>query len=158
MALIGTVMIRQINPDYIWSRFMGYCLIIAFSASFPLTMAMITSNTAGFTKETTVTAVASPFQLSNLKASFWHCILLGFHRILRRKHRRTADHVRSRSTQLFLWICGNARLLRLLCNFQYIATILLHLGEQEARQYSHSLGRSWGRRWPCSLGFPEPDG
>ncbi|KAJ5398829.1 Major facilitator superfamily domain general substrate transporter [Penicillium sp. CMV-2018d] len=57
MALIGTVMIRQINPDYIWSRFMGYCLIIAFSANFPLTMTMITSNTAGFTKKTTVTAV-----------------------------------------------------------------------------------------------------
>ncbi|KAF4764718.1 Major facilitator superfamily domain general substrate transporter [Penicillium solitum] len=57
MALIGTVMIRQINPDYIWSRFMGYCLIIAFSANFPLTLAMITSNTAGFTKKTTVTAV-----------------------------------------------------------------------------------------------------
>ncbi|KAJ5518063.1 Major facilitator superfamily domain general substrate transporter, partial [Penicillium expansum] len=57
MSLIGTVMIRQINPEHIWSRFMGYCLIVAFSASFPLTMAMITSNTAGFTKKTTVTAV-----------------------------------------------------------------------------------------------------
>ncbi|CAI7593544.1 unnamed protein product [Penicillium crustosum] len=57
MALIGTVMIRQINPDYIWSRFMGYCLIIAFSANFPLTLAMITSNTAGFTKKSTVTAI-----------------------------------------------------------------------------------------------------
>ncbi|CAI7629751.1 unnamed protein product [Penicillium glandicola] len=56
-ALVGTVMIRQINADYIWSRFMGYCLIIGFSANFPLTMAMITNNTAGFTKKTTVTAV-----------------------------------------------------------------------------------------------------
>lgn len=70
MALIGTVMIRQINPDYIWSRFMGYCLIIAFSANFPLTMAMITSNTAGFTKKTTVTAVVSLLALSNWKAFF----------------------------------------------------------------------------------------
>ncbi|KAJ5825294.1 Major facilitator superfamily domain general substrate transporter [Penicillium riverlandense] len=57
MALIGTVMIRQINPEQIWARFMGYCLIIAFSANFPLTMTMITSNTAGFTKKSTVTAV-----------------------------------------------------------------------------------------------------
>ncbi|PYI07546.1 MFS general substrate transporter [Aspergillus sclerotiicarbonarius CBS 121057] len=57
MALIGSVMIRQINAEFIWARFMGYCLIIAFSASFPLTMVMITSNTAGFTKKTTVTAV-----------------------------------------------------------------------------------------------------
>ncbi|KAJ5990749.1 hypothetical protein N7499_011295 [Penicillium canescens] len=57
MALIGTVMIRQIDADHIWSRFMGYCLIIGFSANFPLTMTMITSNTAGFTKKSTVTAV-----------------------------------------------------------------------------------------------------
>ena len=57
MALIGTIMIRQINPELIWARFMGYCLIIAFSASFPLTMVMITSNTAGFTKKTTATAM-----------------------------------------------------------------------------------------------------
>lgn len=70
MSLIGTVMIRQINPEHIWSRFMGYCLIVAFSASFPLTMAMITSNTAGFTKKTTVTAVVSLHALSNLKVSF----------------------------------------------------------------------------------------
>ncbi|KAL2828775.1 major facilitator superfamily domain-containing protein [Aspergillus cavernicola] len=57
IALIGSVMIRQIEADHIWARFMGYCLIIAFSANFPLTMAMITSNTAGFTKKATVTAV-----------------------------------------------------------------------------------------------------
>ncbi|KAJ5652981.1 hypothetical protein N7507_010407 [Penicillium longicatenatum] len=57
MALIGTIMIRQIDSDYIWSRFMGYCLIIAFSANFPLTMTMITSNTAGFTKKSTVTSM-----------------------------------------------------------------------------------------------------
>ncbi|KAL2817901.1 putative MFS allantoate transporter [Aspergillus cavernicola] len=57
IALIGSIMIRQINPEHIWARFMGYCLIIAFSANFPLTMTMITSNTAGFTKKSTVTAV-----------------------------------------------------------------------------------------------------
>ncbi|KAJ5578610.1 uncharacterized protein N7459_007574 [Penicillium hispanicum] len=57
MALIGSVMIRQIDAEHIWARFMGYCLIIAFSASFPLTMTMISNNTAGFTKKSTVTAV-----------------------------------------------------------------------------------------------------
>ncbi|KAL2850145.1 major facilitator superfamily domain-containing protein [Aspergillus pseudoustus] len=57
IALIGSVMIRQIDAAHIWARFMGYCLIIAFSASFPITMAMITSNTAGFTKKSTATAV-----------------------------------------------------------------------------------------------------
>ncbi|KAH8884206.1 putative MFS allantoate transporter [Thozetella sp. PMI_491] len=57
MALIGTVMIRQIPNEHIWSKFMGYCLIIGFSASFPLTFAMITANTAGFTKKTTVSAI-----------------------------------------------------------------------------------------------------
>ncbi|KAL4782216.1 major facilitator superfamily domain-containing protein [Aspergillus varians] len=57
LALVGSIMIRQIDPAQIWARFMGYCLIIAFSANFPLTMAMITSNTGGFTKKTTATAV-----------------------------------------------------------------------------------------------------
>lgn len=57
MALIGSIMIRQVEEEHIWTRFMGYCLIIAFSANFPLTMTMITSNTAGFTKKSTVTAV-----------------------------------------------------------------------------------------------------
>ncbi|KKK14657.1 hypothetical protein P175DRAFT_0484744 [Aspergillus ochraceoroseus IBT 24754] len=57
IALIGTVMIRQIDAAHIWARFMGYCLIIAFSANFPMTMAMITSNTAGFTKKSTATAI-----------------------------------------------------------------------------------------------------
>ena len=59
VALIGTVMIRQIPADQIWARFAGYCFIIVFSANFPLTMVMITSNTAGFTKKATTTAVVS---------------------------------------------------------------------------------------------------
>lgn len=57
ISLIGTVMIRQIPAEHIWARFAGYCFIIVFSANFPLTMVMITSNTAGFTKKATVTAV-----------------------------------------------------------------------------------------------------
>jgi hypothetical protein len=50
-ALIGAIMIREIDNDHIWARFMGYCLIIAFSANFPLTFAMITANTSGYTKK-----------------------------------------------------------------------------------------------------------
>ncbi|RAO70591.1 uncharacterized protein BHQ10_006603 [Talaromyces amestolkiae] len=57
VALIGTVMIREIPAEQIWARFAGYCFIIVFSANFPLTMVMITSNTAGFTKKATTTAV-----------------------------------------------------------------------------------------------------
>jgi hypothetical protein len=57
VALVGTVMIRQIPSEHIWTRFAGYCFIIVFSANFPLTMVMITSNTAGFTKKATTTAV-----------------------------------------------------------------------------------------------------
>lgn len=51
IAPVGAIMMRQIDPDLIWARSMGYCLIFAFSANFPLTMAMVISNTFGFTKK-----------------------------------------------------------------------------------------------------------
>lgn len=58
-SLIGTVMIRQIDHTYIWARFMGYCLTITFSANYPLILATITSNIAGFSKKATATAIVS---------------------------------------------------------------------------------------------------
>ncbi|OBT67457.1 hypothetical protein VE03_03041 [Pseudogymnoascus sp. 23342-1-I1] len=57
MSLIGTIMIRQIDHKYIWGRFMGYCLTIVFSVNFPLLLATITSNIAGFSKKVTTTAI-----------------------------------------------------------------------------------------------------
>ena len=59
MSLIGTVMIRQIDHASIWARFAGYCLTIAFSANYPLILATITSNIAGFSKKATATAIVS---------------------------------------------------------------------------------------------------
>ena len=57
ISLVGTVMIRQIDHSHIWARFMGYCLLIAFSANFPMTLTMVAANTGGFTKKTTVNAM-----------------------------------------------------------------------------------------------------
>jgi len=56
-SLAGAAMIRDMPKENIWGRFMGYCLIIAFSANFPLTFAMVTANTAGFTKKSVVVSM-----------------------------------------------------------------------------------------------------
>lgn len=102
MALIGSVMIRQIDPAHIWARFMGYCLIIAFSANFPLTMTMISNNTAGFTKKSTVTAVVRSFPCIVLATCNDPVLIsnrtIGVCCILCRKHRWPTNHVRQRST------------------------------------------------------------
>ncbi|KAK7403324.1 hypothetical protein QQX98_010913 [Neonectria punicea] len=57
ISIIGAAMVRQISSDNIWARFMGYCLTVAYSANFPLTLAMSSSNFGGFTKKTTVNAM-----------------------------------------------------------------------------------------------------
>ncbi|KAH7137454.1 major facilitator superfamily domain-containing protein [Dactylonectria estremocensis] len=57
LSIIGAAMVRQISSDNMWARFMGYCLTIAYSANFPLTLAMSSSNFGGFTKKTTVNAM-----------------------------------------------------------------------------------------------------
>ncbi|KAH9223914.1 major facilitator superfamily domain-containing protein [Leptodontidium sp. 2 PMI_412] len=57
ISLVGTVMIRSIEHSNIWGRFMGYCLLIAFSANFPMSLTMVAANTGGFTKKTTVSSM-----------------------------------------------------------------------------------------------------
>ncbi|RDW86041.1 uncharacterized protein DSM5745_02683 [Aspergillus mulundensis] len=57
LSIAGAAMARQINPDNVWARFMGYCLANAYSVNFPLTLAMSTGNVGGFTKKTTVNAM-----------------------------------------------------------------------------------------------------
>lgn len=59
VALVGAVMIREIHPTQIWSRFMGYCLCIAFSANFPMVLSMSSGNIGGFTKKNTANAMVS---------------------------------------------------------------------------------------------------
>ncbi|KAL5000891.1 major facilitator superfamily domain-containing protein [Aspergillus recurvatus] len=57
LSIAGAAMARQISPDNVWARFMGYCLANAYSVNFPLTLAMSTGNVGGFTKKTTVNAL-----------------------------------------------------------------------------------------------------
>ncbi|KAF3007713.1 hypothetical protein E8E13_009639 [Curvularia kusanoi] len=57
VALVGAVMIREIDPAQVWTRFMGYCLCIAFSANFPMVLSMSSGNIGGFTKKNTANAM-----------------------------------------------------------------------------------------------------
>lgn len=59
VALVGAVMIREIDSAHIWARFMGYCLCIAYSANFPMILSMSSGNMAGFTKKSTANAMVS---------------------------------------------------------------------------------------------------
>ena len=59
VALVGAVMIREVDPTQIWTRFMGYCLCIAFSANFPMVLSMSSGNIGGFTKKNTANAMVS---------------------------------------------------------------------------------------------------
>ncbi|KAF4956261.1 hypothetical protein FSARC_11617 [Fusarium sarcochroum] len=57
IAIVGAAMAREISPDNVWARFMGYCLAGAYAVNFPLTLAMSTGNIGGFTKKTTINAM-----------------------------------------------------------------------------------------------------
>ncbi|KAH7303091.1 major facilitator superfamily domain-containing protein [Stachybotrys elegans] len=56
ISVAGAVMVRQIEQQRLWARFLGYCLCIAFSGNFPMIFAMSTANFAGYTKKATVNA------------------------------------------------------------------------------------------------------
>ncbi|KAJ3544171.1 hypothetical protein NM208_g3199 [Fusarium decemcellulare] len=57
VSIAGAVMVRELDNDHKWARVMGGALAIAFTANFPMTMAMMSSNFGGFTKKTTVSAM-----------------------------------------------------------------------------------------------------
>ncbi|PNP79309.1 hypothetical protein FNYG_07385 [Fusarium nygamai] len=57
VSIVGAVMVREVDPVHKWTRVMGCALGVAFTANFPMTMAMVSSNFAGFTKKTTVSAM-----------------------------------------------------------------------------------------------------
>ncbi|KAF5596699.1 DAL5-Allantoate ureidosuccinate permease [Fusarium pseudocircinatum] len=57
VSIVGAVMVREVDPAHKWTRVMGCALGVAFTANFPMTMAMVSSNFAGFTKKTTVSAM-----------------------------------------------------------------------------------------------------
>ncbi|TQS33472.1 hypothetical protein Golomagni_06184, partial [Golovinomyces magnicellulatus] len=51
IALLGAALVRELPEHDKWGRYAGTCLMGANSASFPLLMAMISSNIGGFTKK-----------------------------------------------------------------------------------------------------------
>ncbi|KAB8200837.1 major facilitator superfamily domain-containing protein [Aspergillus parasiticus] len=57
LSIVGAAMARQISPDNVWARFIGYCLAGAYAVNFPLILSMSTGNVGGFTKKTTVNAM-----------------------------------------------------------------------------------------------------
>ncbi|PWY74344.1 MFS general substrate transporter [Aspergillus heteromorphus CBS 117.55] len=57
IALVGAVVIRQVDNSHIWARYSGYCLLSAYTANFPLLLSLNASNIAGITKKTTVNAM-----------------------------------------------------------------------------------------------------
>ena len=87
IALVGAVMIREISPTQIWSRFMGYCLCIAFSANFPMVLSMSSGNIGGFTKKNTANAMVSWIESSPTLNSIRVVLtILDLHRLLHREH------------------------------------------------------------------------
>lgn len=57
VSIVGAAMVREVDSAHKWTRFMGCALSVSFTANFPMTMAMVSSNFAGFTKKTTVSAM-----------------------------------------------------------------------------------------------------
>ncbi|KAG6033304.1 hypothetical protein E4U41_006938 [Claviceps citrina] len=58
IAIAGAAMVRYVPEDQKWTRFAGTVLSQAFAANFPLTMSLVSGNFGGFTKKTTVNALA----------------------------------------------------------------------------------------------------
>ncbi|GAB1207847.1 hypothetical protein APSETT445_006582 [Aspergillus pseudonomiae] len=57
ISLIGILLMRQLPVEKKWGRLVGVWLVTVFGAGFPLSLSLVSSNFAGFTKKTTVTAV-----------------------------------------------------------------------------------------------------
>ncbi|KKA29895.1 hypothetical protein TD95_001495 [Thielaviopsis punctulata] len=57
ISVVGSVVVRQVDPANKVARLNGLGLLVAFSGPFPLVMAMMSSNIGGFTKKTTVSAM-----------------------------------------------------------------------------------------------------
>jgi hypothetical protein len=66
ISIVGAVMVRQISSQYMWARFVGYCLTVGYSANFPMTLAMSSGNFGGFTKKTSVNAMVSSTGISTI--------------------------------------------------------------------------------------------
>ncbi|KEZ45488.1 hypothetical protein SAPIO_CDS1806 [Scedosporium apiospermum] len=57
VSIVGAAVIREVDSSHKWGRAIGNALTVSFTANFPMTMAMTSSNFGGFTKKTTVSAM-----------------------------------------------------------------------------------------------------
>ena len=57
VSLIGILLMRQLPTHKKWGRLVGVWLVSVFGAGWPLSLSLISSNFAGFTKKSTVTAI-----------------------------------------------------------------------------------------------------
>ncbi|KAM3442332.1 hypothetical protein NHJ13734_002440 [Beauveria thailandica] len=84
-ALVGAALVRQMPEENKWGRYAGTCLMGANSASFPLLMSMVSANIGGFTKKTTVNALASQTShFSSQRTTFFSNVDVDFYCVLRR--------------------------------------------------------------------------
>lgn len=71
VSIMGSALVRYLDTDLKWARFFGFCFAIAYSANFPMIIAMVSCNVAGFTKKTSVNAMV--WTLKNAFPRFYHC-------------------------------------------------------------------------------------
>ena len=57
LSLIGILLVRQLPTSDKWGRLIGIWISFVFGCGFPLSLSIISSNVAGYTKKTTVAAV-----------------------------------------------------------------------------------------------------
>ena len=57
VSLIGILLMRQLPTEKKWGRLVGVWLVSVFGAGWPLSLSLVSSNFAGFTKKSTVTAI-----------------------------------------------------------------------------------------------------
>ncbi|KAE8153636.1 MFS general substrate transporter [Aspergillus avenaceus] len=57
ISLVGILLMRQLPTERKWGRLVGVWLVTVFGAGFPLSLSLVSSNFAGFTKKSTVTAL-----------------------------------------------------------------------------------------------------
>ncbi|PWY79242.1 pantothenate transporter [Aspergillus heteromorphus CBS 117.55] len=57
ISLMGILLMRQLPTENKWGRLVGVWFVAVFGAGWPLSLSLISSNFAGFTKKSTVTAL-----------------------------------------------------------------------------------------------------
>lgn len=114
VSLAGAIMVRLLPAHDRWSRFIGYCLLLAYTSGFPLIVSMVTSNTGGFTKKMTVNSMVccSHARLVGVYQFELTTGPIGLHCVLRWQYHRPTALLRARGADVRIWISRHACLLR----------------------------------------------